>query len=78
MHHGHRSILSTLKGRFKALDLHTKSLILGRPTVEKVNKDVQKELDVNGENLRSHKIWASLKKPFFVRKENIKNKKVLN
>ena len=43
--------LSTLKRRFKALDLHRKLLILSITTVEKVNNAVQKQLHASGANV---------------------------
>ena len=49
VHHGHQVSLSTLKRRFKALDLHRKSLIQCRATVEEVNNNVHKELDASDE-----------------------------
>ena len=61
-YHGHQINLATVKGRFKALDLHRRPLISGRPTDEEVINDVQKELDASGANLGYRRICASLQK----------------
>ena len=61
VYHGHQISFSTLK-KVKALDLHRRSLIPWRATLEEVNNDVQKELDGSDVNLGYHKIWAGWKK----------------
>ena len=62
VHHRHQINLSTLKRRFKALDLHRRPLVSWRATVEEVNNAVQRELDASGENLGNRRIWASVKR----------------
>ena len=72
MYHWHQVSSSTLKRRFKALDLHRVPLIQWRATVDEVNCAVQKELDATGANLRYRRIWTSLKKQkILVRKKDI-------
>ena len=72
MYNGHQINLSTLKKRFKALDLHRVSLIQWRASVDEFNYAVQKELDASGANLRYHRIWAGLEKQkILVRKKEV-------
>ena len=63
--HEHQFSLSTLKRKFKALDLLRRPLIPWRATVEEVNIAVQKELDTSGANLGYRSVWE------YVRKTNL-------
>ena len=71
VYHGHQTTLSTLKRRFKALDLNRRPLIPWRATVK--YSMMQEELDASGANLRYRRILDSLKKlKIFVRKEDVR------
>ena len=62
-YHEQQINLSTLKRRFKAVDLHGRGRLLLIPwtaTIEEVNNAVQKELDASGLNLGYRRIWARL------------------
>ena len=66
VYHGHQISLSTLNRRFKALDLGRTPLLPRRPTVEKVNNAVEKELEASGENLGYGKFGRTWKNKTFL------------
>ena len=60
VYRGHQISLSTLKRRFKTLDLYRKPLIPWTATVGEVKNSVQKELDASGTDLGYRKTILEL------------------
>ena len=66
LYHEHQISLSTLKRRFKALNLNKRALIPWTADEEDVNNDAQKELDGSGASLGYRKFGLAGKSKRFL------------